>query len=172
MCERQNTLVCAFEDKSPRTISAFGVHEWIYAQMSVIDQEITKAHIDWPQRNVCIKFRDNERIQDVVHSTGVRVEYRHTSGVVSIVRMGEAGMGRRKLQIVNLLPEVRDGVLRKVLTRYGEVIHFQAKIYSHWYLYPLANGICPAMITLSKLVPFHMTGAGHRAQVLCDGQSM
>jgi hypothetical protein len=34
MSERQNTIVCVFDLKSPR-VSAYEIHEWIYEQMSL-----------------------------------------------------------------------------------------------------------------------------------------
>jgi hypothetical protein len=45
MGERRNKTVCAFELKSPR-ISACDIHEWIYAQMSLNENEVTMQQID------------------------------------------------------------------------------------------------------------------------------
>jgi len=38
MGEGQNTIVCVFDLKSPR-ISAYDIHEWIYAQLRLEDNE-------------------------------------------------------------------------------------------------------------------------------------
>jgi hypothetical protein len=51
MCERQNTIVCAFGLRNPR-ISAYEIHEWIYTQMCIIDQEVTMVQSDGPKRHV------------------------------------------------------------------------------------------------------------------------
>jgi hypothetical protein len=51
---------------------------WIYAQMCLNDQEVTIVQINGPKRQVYIKFRDNGRMQDVLHSTGGQVAYQHT----------------------------------------------------------------------------------------------
>jgi len=51
MRERQNTIICAFDLRSP-LISAYEIHEWIYIQMCLIDQEVTMAQIDGRQRHV------------------------------------------------------------------------------------------------------------------------
>jgi len=59
--------VGAFDVRNLR-ISAYGIHEWIYAQMSFIDQQTTTVQIDGPKRNVpCFG------IMDVVHSTGGQI---------------------------------------------------------------------------------------------------
>jgi hypothetical protein len=101
MGEWQNTLVCALDLRSPR-ISAFEIHEWIYEHMSLNDQEVTMVQIDGPKRHVYIKFRDNERMQDVPKSTGGQKEYRHISGELSTFRINTAGMGLRRVRVANL----------------------------------------------------------------------
>jgi hypothetical protein len=73
---------------------------------------------DGTKRHACIKFTDNERMRDVLQSIGGQVEYRHTSGEISIMRISTAGMGARTVGIANLPPEVSDGILRTVLFRY------------------------------------------------------
>jgi len=73
------------------------------------------AQIDGPKRHVYIKFRDNNRMQDVLHMTGGQIEYRHTNGEISIVRIESAGMEKRRERIANLPHEVSDGVIRTVL---------------------------------------------------------
>lgn len=51
MCERQNTIVSAFDLTSLR-ISAYEIYEWIYAEMCRNDQEVTMVEIDGPKRHV------------------------------------------------------------------------------------------------------------------------
>jgi hypothetical protein len=95
--------------------------------MSLTDQEITNLQFDGPKRHVHIKFRDNSRMHDVLHSTGGQVEYWHTCGEISKARISTAGMKTRNVQIANLPPEMSDGVLRAVLNRYGNVMDIQAE---------------------------------------------
>jgi hypothetical protein len=40
MGEGRNTIVCAFDLNSPR-ISAYDIHEWIYTQMRLEENEVT-----------------------------------------------------------------------------------------------------------------------------------
>ena len=99
MCERQNTIVCAFDLSSSR-ISAYEIHECIYAQMCLNDQDVTMVKTDGPKRQVYIKFRDNERMQEVLQSIGSQVEYRHTNGEISVVRISKKVVRKVK----NVLP--------------------------------------------------------------------
>jgi hypothetical protein len=92
MSEWQITLVCVSDLKSPR-ISACEVHEWIYEQVSLQEKDVLMVQIDGPKRHVYIKFRDDSRIQDVLHSTRGQTEYRHTNGKISMVRMETVGLG-------------------------------------------------------------------------------
>jgi hypothetical protein len=55
MCERNNTITCVFDLRTPR-ISVYEIREWIYAQMCLNDQEVTMVHIDGPKRHVYINF--------------------------------------------------------------------------------------------------------------------
>ena len=55
MCKRNNTIICAFNLRTPR-ISAYEIHERIYAQMCLNDQEVTMVQIDGPKRHVYINF--------------------------------------------------------------------------------------------------------------------
>jgi hypothetical protein len=81
MCEKQNTIVCAFDLRSPR-ISACEIHECIYIEMCLNDQQVTVVQIDGHKRHVCINLRDNGRVQGVLHSTRGQAEYRHTNGAI------------------------------------------------------------------------------------------
>jgi len=69
MGERQNTTVCAFDLKSPR-ISVYEIHEWIYEQLKLEDNEVLMVQIDGSQRHVYIKLCDSNRLQQVLHWTG------------------------------------------------------------------------------------------------------
>jgi hypothetical protein len=62
MSNRQNTIVCAFDPRSPR-ISAYGSHEWIYDNLHFPENEVTMVQIDGTRRSVCIKFADFNRMQ-------------------------------------------------------------------------------------------------------------
>ena len=65
MSERRNAIVSAFDIKSPR-ISAYDIHEWIYAQMRVGEIDVTMVQIDGPERHVyresqeeCARLRES-----------------------------------------------------------------------------------------------------------------
>ena len=50
---RAENLVCNIRTAR---ISFYGIHEWIYAQMCLKDQEITMVQIDEPKRHAYINF--------------------------------------------------------------------------------------------------------------------
>jgi len=105
MGERQNTILFTFDLKSS-LISAYEIQEWIYAQLSLEDNVVLMVQIDGSQRHVYIKLCDNNRLQQVLHLTGGQAEYRHTNGVISMVRVKTTGLGTRRFRIANLPPEV------------------------------------------------------------------
>jgi hypothetical protein len=45
MGERMNTVVCAFDMKSPQ-ITAFEIHKWVYSELKLKEQDIIMIQID------------------------------------------------------------------------------------------------------------------------------
>jgi hypothetical protein len=70
--------------------------------------------------------------KDKYTSSG-QVEYLHTNGEISIVRLEMAGLRMRKVRIANLPPEVSDAVIRTALSSYGEVQDVQTETWSRSY---------------------------------------
>jgi hypothetical protein len=169
--ERQYTIICAFDQSSPR-ISAYEIHELIYAQICLEDQERLMVQIDGLKHHVYINFRDSERMREVLQSTGGEAEYKRTNGVISCVRISMAGMGLRRVRIANLPPEMPDGALRTILAIHGEAKDIQAETWPRLYWYPVANGIRLAMITIARHIPSHITVAGNRVPLSYEGQPM
>ena len=120
MSERQNTVVCSFDPKSPR-ISAVDIHEWIFEQLRVPENVLTMVQIDVTRRQVyCtdrhdaapsvlyIKFNDFQYLQDLLHSATGLSEYKHDNGEISQVKIEMAGMGTRRVRLANIPPETPD----------------------------------------------------------------
>jgi len=73
MSERQNTLVCAFDQHSPR-ITAYDIHEFIYDTLCLREDEVAMIQIDDPRRHVYTKFSQrykNAGITDNQRTRGV-----------------------------------------------------------------------------------------------------
>jgi hypothetical protein len=66
MSERQNTIVCMFDIKSPR-ISAFNIHEWIFETLKLVVEDLYMIQIDGPRRHVYIKFKIAEQVHTVLN---------------------------------------------------------------------------------------------------------
>ena len=94
MGERQNTIVCIFDMRSPR-ITAFNIHEWIHAQLRLQEDEIQMIQIDGSHRQVYIKFISADKMQLILQNIQGQQEYKHKNGEISIVKVELAGMGVR-----------------------------------------------------------------------------
>jgi hypothetical protein len=166
--DRQNTIVCCFNPRSPR-ITAFHIHEWIYEKLRLDEEDIRMIQIDGT-RQVFIKFTNSTRMQSVQSETKGQLEFKHDNGELSQVTIELAGMGMRKIRIANLPPEVRDRMIKDSLVKYGEVREIKEEQCTRAYRYKVSNGIRLVDMNLKQHLPSHMNIAGNRVLVSYEGQ--
>jgi hypothetical protein len=92
--------------QSPR-ITAYNIHEWIYTQLRLLEDDIRMIQIDGPRRRVYIKFVSAERMQSILLDIHGQQEYKHDDGEISIVTVELASMGVRRARVANLPLEVQ-----------------------------------------------------------------
>jgi hypothetical protein len=102
--------------RSPR-ITAYNIHEWIYAKLRLKEDEIRMIQTDGPCRRAFIKFVYAERMQSRLQDIQGQ-EYKHDNDEISIAKAEVAGMGVGRVRVANLRP---DTVLRDTMSKYGEV---------------------------------------------------
>jgi hypothetical protein len=113
MGDRCNTVVCIFNQSSPR-IPAYKIHKWIHDRLQVLEHSVQMIQIDGTKRHVYIKFVDDSYAQDILWTTNGQADYKHVTGEISHVCIELASMGMRCVWIANLLPEVPDGTIRVI----------------------------------------------------------
>jgi hypothetical protein len=128
--------------------------------------------IDGTQRKVYIKFVNTERMMAVFQSVKGQFEFHHENGELSLVEVERAGLGVKRVRIVNLPPEVQVGTLRDALTKYGEVPRITEEQWARIYRYPVRNGVRIVEITLQKHIPSHMNILQKRILVSYEGQPL
>jgi hypothetical protein len=161
MSERQNTMVCIFDMRSPR-ISAYQIHEWIFETLKLEENDLYMIQIDGPKRHVYIKFQNVDKLQHIMNDTEGQFDYRHETGGVSKVKIERAGMGIRAVRIANLPPEVSDRTIINILSQYGEVKEVKEERWSKSYRYNIANGIGLVTIKLRSHIPSYLTIANNK----------
>jgi len=169
MTERQQTIVCAFDQCSPR-VSAFDIHEWIYETLHLQEHEVVMIQIDGPRRHVYIKFRDPQRMQAILTATQGQEDFRHNNGEISEVRIEAVGLGMRRVRVSSLPPEVKDKTLKMALSAFGEIRDIQQEMWSNAYRYRVCSGVRLVSMSLVKHIPSHVVVAGHRALISYEGQ--
>ena len=102
-------------------ISAFDTHEWIYKQLHVPENAVNMVQVDGPRRQVYIKFAEIQCLQEALHSTNGKSEYKHDNGEISQVEITMVGMGNKRVRIANLPPEISDGTVRYAFSNCGEI---------------------------------------------------
>lgn len=169
MEERKDTMVCTFTKESPR-VSALDIHEWIHNKLQLHEQDVRMIQIDGIRRQVFIKVRDTTILENIIDNTNGCVTYEHTEGIISNVQINMAGIGRRRIRIANLPPEIAKTVIKDTIGQYGHVIDIQDEKWTGAYRYKVNNGIINATVDLKKHIPSHLTIKGHRALIDYEGQ--
>jgi hypothetical protein len=98
-------MICTFERDSLR-ITAIKIHEWIHEKMEIPGQEVLMIQIDGTKRQIYIKVRTQEVIDNIITRTKGALTYAHKEGILSTVKIGIAGLGGRRIRIANLPPEM------------------------------------------------------------------
>jgi hypothetical protein len=153
-------------------ITVYNIHEWIYAQLRLLEDDIRMIQIDGQHRRVYIKFVSAERMQSILLDIQGQQECKHDNGEISIVTVELVSMGVRRVRVANLPPEVQDTVLRDTMSKYGDVKDIKEEQCSRQYRYSVSNGIRIVGLNLKTHVPSHMLIAGHRVLISYDGQPL
>jgi len=169
MTERQQTIVCAFDQRSPR-VSAFDIQEWIYETLHLEEHEIVMVQIDGLRRHVYIKFREPQRILAILTVTQGQVDFRHENGEISKVRIEAVELGTRRVRMASLPPEVEDKTFKMAMGTYGKIRDIQPETWSKAYRYRVHSGARVVSMSLTKHIPSHVVVAGYRALISYEGQ--
>jgi hypothetical protein len=71
MSGRENTIVCSFDQRSPR-LSAYDIHEWIDVTMNLREDEVTMVQIDGADRRCkTASVRNNTRVPTNVRNIDI-----------------------------------------------------------------------------------------------------
>jgi hypothetical protein len=167
MAERHNT-VCFFDLSSPR-ITAYDIHEWIFAVLRIPEHTAKMIQIDGIKRHVYIKLADTESVLALLRDTAGQAQYKYPSGELSIVNITLAGLGTKRVRIANLAPEVSNDTPRATLAPYGKIVDIQNKRWSK-------TQICSGQRRPARddgfvpTYPYQLTVAGQRALLSYEGQ--
>jgi hypothetical protein len=90
---------------------------------------------------VYIKFVNEQHAHRTITSTNGTQEFHHENGEVSQVQIDIAGMGKKKIRVANLPPEVPDHILRSTLKKFGTIYGITADQWAKMYRYRVSNGV-------------------------------
>ena len=80
-------------------------------------------------------------------------------------------MGRKKVRIACLPPEIKEQTVKEHLTKYGEIIRIRDELWAPAYRYKVYNGVRIAEIKLKKHIPSHLSIAGTDAMISYDSHA-
>jgi hypothetical protein len=159
--ERHNTVVCSFV-LSRSSITAYDIHEWIFAVLRIPEHKVQIIQIDGNKRHVSIKFADTESLFALLRDTAGQAEYNYSSVELSIENIALAGLGTKRKIFANLPPEVSNDTLRETFAPFGNIMDIQNERWSEAFGYSVENGVRKVTLVLSRHAPSHLTVAGQR----------
>ena len=171
MSYRQNTIVCTFDRQSPR-LSAHDIHNWLADTLTLTSDDLLLVQIDGAQRQVYVKFRKYETMNRILTSYKEGAAVHHTNGEISTVRIESAGMGTKRVRLINLPPELPTHFIQQALSKYGEVRQIASETWNHTYRLTVDSGVRFATVTLISHIPSHIYINGYRALVSYDTQPL
>jgi hypothetical protein len=88
------------------------------------------VQVDGARRQVFVKLREFNKMQDILTSSRGSGEVRHMSGEISTVRTEAAELGTKRVRLANLSPDVPDSMIRIMMSRFGDVREVLAATWS------------------------------------------
>jgi hypothetical protein len=126
--------------------------------------------IDGVRRQVFIKLINSEKVMTILRKTAGKVQYKYPTGEVFPVTVALAGMGTKRVRIAKLPPKIPIDALWDMLVHYGKVLEVHIESWSKAYRYAISNGVRQARVLMTKHASSHLTVAGYRVLLSCDGQ--
>ena len=135
-----------------------------------MEEDILTLQIDGPRRRVYIKFNSELRLQTILHDTNGQLVFHHDNGELSKVTIELADVCNKKVRLVRLPPEVTEDIIKKCLSKYGEVKNIRDEMWTQAYRYIVYNGVRIVEIKIKQHLPSHLLIAGHDTLISYDGQ--
>ena len=126
--------------------------------------------IGGPWRHAYIKFRDPQRMREILTVTQRQEDFRQENGEISKVRIEAVRLGIRRVRVASLPSELEDKTLKMALGAFGEIRDIQPEIWSNAYHYWVSTVVCVVIMLLSKHIPSHVVVAGYRSLISYEGQ--
>jgi hypothetical protein len=167
--ERKDTAVCIFDKTSPR-ITAYEIHEWIYNNLHLETEDVVTIQIDGPRRKVYIKTTHATVVEKLLLRTKGESIYEYDSGERYKEIINQAGLGRRKVRVANLPPQMPEEIIRQHLSKYEQIATIKEEKWANTYRYNVANGVRIVQIDLQTHIPSHIYIEGYRALISYLGQ--
>jgi hypothetical protein len=89
--------------------------------MRIPEHKILMIQIDGIKRQVYIKLTDNDCALALLRETWGQVEYKYPTGELFVVNIILAGMGKKRIRVAGLPPEVTNETLDATLAPYGKI---------------------------------------------------
>ncbi|KAJ4437791.1 hypothetical protein ANN_13729 [Periplaneta americana] len=153
MIERKQTLVISFTEQDIPRPEPYLLHEWIYEDLRLMEEQLEMIQLNGVTRQVFIKCTSTNIVEEILERTKGELSFTFSNGQRTKVKIQKAGPGIKSVKIYNLPPELSNTNISTVLEKYGTVYSVTDDSWGQAFRYKIKNGVRTVKMGLKTHIP-------------------
>lgn len=170
MIERKQTLVISFTEQDIPRPEPYLLHEWIYEDLRLMEEQLEMIQLNGVTRQVFIKCTSTNIVEEILERTKGELSFTFSNGQRTKVKIEKAGPGIKSVKIYNLPPELSNTNISTVLEKYGTVYSVTDDSWGQAFRYKIKNGVRTVKMGLKTHIPSYIDVCGFKALVSYENQ--
>ncbi|KAJ4446457.1 hypothetical protein ANN_13153 [Periplaneta americana] len=170
MRERKQTLVISFTEQDIPRPEPYLLHEWIYEDLRLMEEQLEMIQVNGVTRQVFIKCTSTNIVEEILERTKGELSFTFSNGQRTKVKIEKAGPGITSVKIYNLPPELSNTNISTVLEKYGTVYSVTDDSRRQAFRYKIKNGVRTVKMGLKTHIPSYIDVCGFKALVSYENQ--
>ncbi|KAJ4442573.1 hypothetical protein ANN_04160 [Periplaneta americana] len=163
MIERKQTLVLSFTEQDIPRPEPYLLHEWIYEDLRLMEEQLEMIQLNGVTRQVFIKCTSTNIVEEILERTKGELSFTFSNGQRTKVKIEKAVSGIKSVKIYNLPPELSNTNISTVLEKYGTVYSVTDDSWGQAFRYKIKNGVRTVKMGLKTHIPSYIDVCGFKA---------
>lgn len=170
MVERKQMLVIFFTEQDIPRPEPYLLHEWIYEDLQLKEDQLEMIQLNGVTRQVYIKCISTDIVEEILERTKGELSFTFSNGQRTKVTIEKAGPGIKSVKIYNLPPELSNSNIKAVLEKYGSVYSVTDDSWGQAFRFKIKNGVRTVKMGLKTHIPSYIDVCGFKALVSYENQ--